>query len=818
MKVLLTTVLGFFCACVFAQNTNQVVISLKVGGSIPSIDDVIQEAQLSPPPANHLIAAFDAARPADLEYLVPIRAYGDLKVLIDEKPNWNRAVFERSLMLSFDVNADMVQVEAILTADQFIASVSVIEEVQLAASDQSISSEGKSGNSNWHLTAINWAGADNLTAGYGNIGFIDTGSLPDRVEFTSFDPVSGDFIGGGLNVSKGYSTFYQDRDISELREINENLLANGTGTCDDFDSNPGDGLVIPAVELLGHGTHVSGLLGSRSDAVPGVCSDCFLSGIQEVRHTCQSNEVRPIVDLSFYPWSLSYLMSTGVQTISMSFGSNYPNDQCIVSPNFFACLFIADAKARNVALVAAAGNHRESMTFPASDRAVIGVSGIQSDLQFWNEAPTNGENFPPLDPAATQNTDGCPFYVQPSPVTDECGSNYSWLDEVTPGVFVAERYRRIDVAAPARDVMSTIPLGSEYIPQVGDAGCTDMADGVLDGYGPCTGTSMSTPIVAGLLQMIRSVNPLLPIGDDDPTILDGVRDVLLYSGSEFQSSREHNPWLGFGIPDAQIAVETVLGKSNGQLVKNRVTPLMVLHNETFNDTTYTVFPQIALAHALNPPNFYENPIGIPAVAELTQYPVEEVDGEPLIELVPLAPIYVFTTKWNPLTQSNTLIPLYRMNKETLNDPDCFPGRDDPVSCFVTGRKTIMVTDEAELESFHTMGFELQGIEGYLIPCADELCNTGPAGKIYRAYDAITDNYYLTQLSPPPGSVILGAGFLNFDFDGDGLTVGMEYLLGTSDSDDDSDDDGLLDGFEYPAAGVPFSDPLVSDIIFEDGFE
>ena len=74
--------------------------------------------------------------------------------------------------------------------------------------------------------------------------------------------------------------------------------------------------------------------------------------------------------------------------------------------------------------------------------------------------------------------------------------------------------------------------------------------------------------------------------------------------------------------------------------------------------------------------------------------------------------------------------------------------------------------------------------------------------------------------PGQGDVyeIIGAGFLNFDFDGDGLTVGMEYLLGTADNNPDSDGDGLLDSFEYPPAGVPFSDTMISDIIFEDGFE
>jgi len=71
----------------------------------------------------------------------------------------------------------------------------------------------------------------------------------------------------------------------------------------------------------------------------------------------------PIVDLMVYPWSLRYLLDSGVQTASMSLEFDYTDDRCLVSPNTFICLVISDAKARNVALVAAAGNSRRPMEF-----------------------------------------------------------------------------------------------------------------------------------------------------------------------------------------------------------------------------------------------------------------------------------------------------------------------------------------------------------------------------------------------------------------------------------------------------------------------
>ncbi|VAW44241.1 hypothetical protein MNBD_GAMMA02-894 [hydrothermal vent metagenome] len=70
-----------FSQVVYAQESIQVIISLKAGENIPTVDDVYQEGQLSSPPANDLISAFDTASPQEIDYLMKLRAYGDLKTL-----------------------------------------------------------------------------------------------------------------------------------------------------------------------------------------------------------------------------------------------------------------------------------------------------------------------------------------------------------------------------------------------------------------------------------------------------------------------------------------------------------------------------------------------------------------------------------------------------------------------------------------------------------------------------------------------------------------------------------------------------------------
>jgi len=652
MKFLIMFFSFLVCNVIQAQEIPAIVLTLNAGESYPTAEQVREDGSLNPPPVAFILSSFNTYPPMKVEYLVKLRAYGELKDLIDSKPNWGKSQLERSLIISYDESTNLGDVVQTMNADSDILTASIIEPSEIHANNSSF--QRGSLDPNWHLNAINWANAPNNDSGFGHLGYVDIGAPTNRVEFEPFDSNNNQYLGGGLNLNQSFTSEYGDRIISDLRAIDYNEVNDGD-VCDLYDAVPNDGIIFPSAKFAGHGNHVSGLLIANSLSNSGVCPSCNLSGTSEFIHYCREevqddgdpSDSKVFTTYSLLSWSasLQYLVDTGRQSINMSFGRALANDVCYSSPQDIACSVISDAKARNITLVASAGNFRSEMRFPAFDRDVIGVGGIDSSLQFWNQSPTNGNPLPPLDPNdfINQDTSNCPWWDDPNRRFQECGSNYSNVDQVAPGVFEAERYRRIDIVAPAQDVVSSLPLGSEYNSAIGDFGCTDMSDGVLDGFGPCTGTSMSAPIVTGITQLIRSANPLLPIGDDDPSTLDGIRDVLLYSGSIYQSTGEHDPWMGFGIPDTQLAVETVLGVSNGQKMKNRVTPLMVLHNDDFNDTAYTTFTQIALSYALNPSGFYETPLNIPEVNELDNYPVEEVDGLRIVDMVPLAPAYVFTT-------------------------------------------------------------------------------------------------------------------------------------------------------------------------------
>src|SRR3954466_8631822 len=67
-----------------------------------------------------------------------------------------------------------------------------------------------------------------------------------------------------------------------------------------------------------------------------------------------------------------------------------------------------------------------------------------------------------------------------------------------------------DLVAPAKDVLSTVYTGRDWITTL--IVCGDGA--AVDGYGLCTGTSMAAPpFVSGIAGLLRSASPLLGRAD-----------------------------------------------------------------------------------------------------------------------------------------------------------------------------------------------------------------------------------------------------------------------------------------------------------------
>lgn len=515
----------------------------------------------------------------------------------------------------------------------------------------------------------------------------------------------------------------------------------------------------------GHGMHVMGIMAgvtNESIGTAGICQEC-----STIMNKLPGNNAQ-------VGGEVTELIQSGVQAINMSWGD---------TSDIFNMTSVIEgiAAQRDVVLVAAAGNTGiNSLDFPASHPSVIGVGGSGYDGSRWSDAGNC------IDP-------------------NECASNFS----------------NSMVVAPARRILSAWKPGENYSNYLcGDAlhapfdSLHSLVDGPVhpsasdhDGYGLCTGTSMAAPMVTGIVGLIRSANPLLS--------RTAVKEII----QSTTVNPADAPDIGYGLVNADAAVEASLGVINGSVIRNRLTPLFVLYSNAATDHFYTTVPQMAMSaihddsrwnyssltapYTIAPSAPYAAKAGIPAVAGYSL-----PDGS----TTPGASVYLFTTDYNPVSQDHSLLPLYRTS-------------------YISGaeRDFGYATAISDLGYFTSTQYFVDGIEGYLYSPAIER----PAGtvKLYRLYHpglkdyAIFPQSQLAQMqaagyTTPPGGLSdwLGYVYPNVDSDLDQLIDGFELLLGTNSQQVDSDWDGLNDGYEVLT--YPYSDPLVynSNLLDNPGFE
>lgn len=799
----------------------------------PSPEDIVEgydfSSGQSPPFSALLVGA-----PVRAGYLLPIRAEGSFSAFLQANPGSVRARLERTVLIVYPSDQGRQAGLTAIAQELVVESVNIpfeyeFSEGSITGDRASLLSTAKSlsGVPDWRVQ-LNLPAAWQRQGGWARVGVLDNGYDLGHPGLIAFDG-TGQFVGGNLITADaldvgrlgtaqttGNCAFFPqpstcDDNLDELEPV---TLAAMNDPCDVTEVDPiADGLMRPW--MAGHGTHVLGMVaanhGSSSQSV-GVCVNCSIQPMRVARDTCDAlGRVVPAPNGSTIAAATTYLVDRGIQIVSMSHSNNndsIANNACAASPTSASCSALTYASNSGVVLVAASGNHRKRLGFPARDARVVAVGGVNESLAFWDE----DLDLPP------DNLDDCPF----PGLNQECGSNFT----------VVIGQAKQEVVAPARNIDSTMYRGRDWVAEIGCGDSSLAPNG--DGIGSCTGTSMSTPIVSGIFGLMRSVNPLLLPGDPEIAVdAVGLRDVLVGTTTQAQLGHPWSQRLGYGVVDADASLRSLLGVVATATPKNRVTPMFSLFGNAATDYAYSATPQGAAGLVLATGGGYTSSgTATPGYLDFPHDPA--ISGS----LNPRANFYVLTSGVKPLGAIPSLIPLYLLERERHWPVGCTAG----AGCNINNRDVTLATSENDLEAMVADGFDYLGRQGYIFAqCAPEpSCMPVGSERLYRKCKTSDDDCAIflerdrltmegqgyTATYPSGGVTVLGYAYPNVDADGDLLVDGMERVIGTNPVLSDSDGDSVADGVEYPQASVPISDPCngpnvqcsVVPPLFVDGFE
>jgi serine protease len=287
---------------------------------------------------------------------------------------------------------------------------------------------------------------------------------------------------------------------------NEQFAGDGNGI-DSNPEDPGDGGRFGNSSF--HGTHVSGTVAAASDNGIGVAGVAW------------NARVMPVRVLGVDGGGTSYDVEQGIR-----FAAGLPNDSGtlpaqradIINLSLGGAPFsqatqslFNEARAAGVMVVASAGNESSSIpSYPASYSGVISVSAVDAQRRA-----TSYSNFGSL----------------------------------------------IDIAAPGGD--NGVDITGDGYPDgvLSTGGTTTNAGNIKFVYPFFTGTSMASPHVAGVLALMKSVNPDLTPADVDTLLLQGkLTDDLGAAGRDDR--------YGHGLINAQSAVVAALEATGNSPAEN----------------------------------------------------------------------------------------------------------------------------------------------------------------------------------------------------------------------------------------------------------
>jgi hypothetical protein len=275
-----------------AQDTGTIRVLLSSAPGAPTAGTVLAWVNSFPRPTKPPLQTFSVKAPVGGDYLIPDRAAGDFLAWLNTNSHSARKRLEDYMLMEFAA-ADIPAALFALQTDPYVAeayeppgyefsSVGLIDFIVVP----DLGPLG--GDDQYGYFAMNVDRAWDLAGGYALVGQIDMGLYENHAalrQFTGSTYAGGNFVKTasrdvsltGRPAQSGFDPLIVDE---------KKPMWIDAGSCTPFGA-----LLPPAV--LGHGTHVAGLLGANSASglgVQGICKHC---GIQMYKNSYVSCYVGP---------------------------------------------------------------------------------------------------------------------------------------------------------------------------------------------------------------------------------------------------------------------------------------------------------------------------------------------------------------------------------------------------------------------------------------------------------------------------------------------------------------------------------------------
>lgn len=598
--------------------------------------------------------------------------------------HYPRELLERFIVLQYSSVAEARRAQKILEKESGLASVENNRRAGLfsaGASDPYFPIDSPASRYQWGLHRMNFPGAWDITRGAGSYIAVLDAEWPGMTALGEINihPDLAENFRRHMIVAVPYGTI----PLASGGKINHTLHVTGIIAAERNNKNP---------SISENGT------GESNGWIAGACPECsFVSyAFDSFNFTYSHNMVGA---------HITSAVDTGMQVINWSGGiadTTCPDPTGIAT---FLCAAINYATQRGTLIVSAAGNSRQIFPqFPGNlgdSYSVLPVGGLSISNTRW-------------DTGATCSTPPC-----------DVGSSYASL---------------LGVIAPAESIVSLFISGTNHIPTpsplfCGDSSSHDLSqsrytNGVGDGVGTCSGTSMAAPHISALAGLIRSVIPRAKAGE--------VRNYIRNASS---LALTPNAEVGYGVPDAKLAVETAIAEKN----PTRLTPLFSYYSPQRADSLYTINPQMARAAVegfimpkINGTTQYQNKY-IPTYGYVvTGYSLFQglfVIGPTDVPLYTYNEAWVFTTDKN---EKNNSVPLDVLVRMSWKCGDSVLPSSSICTTNPSHVDTVLVL-ASEISYFRdTLKYKIDGHEGYIYPRAQPQ----PPGtvKLLRRYNIALDDH------------------------------------------------------------------------------